>query len=339
MFLIKLKIIEKYIDEGYISKRKHPEEDLYILNYTPKTQYEGFWNEYTLNCRGLIIDSSGLIKARCFKKFFNYEESKSDVLKRLNKNLSFTVQEKLDGSLGILYWIKDKPFIATRGSFESKQAIEATKILQSYNKIYLDKSLTYLFEIIYPENRICVDYGNKRGLFFLSAFEIKSGVETDIETSFPCCKNFILKEDFSYLKELNLPNKEGFVVRFEDGYRFKIKFNDYIRLHNLIFSISSRSIWEYLKSKKEIPLDSIPDEIYKWIDKTRKNLEFEYSNIESESKCFFEKISHLPRKEFASKAKLHPHASVLFKMLDNKSYSDIIWKIIEPEYRTPNEDI
>ena len=331
--------IEELISKGYISRRKHPEEDLFILNYTPKAQYERLWNKHTISCRGLIVNSSNDIIARCFKKFFNYEEVEKEVHQRIQRNFSFEVNEKVDGSLGILYWIKDKPFIATRGSFESKQAKEATEILRSYGNISLDKSLTYLFEIVYPENRICIDYGNKRDLVFLSAFEIKSGQEVQIKTPFPSCEKFNFTESFSFIKNLNLPNKEGFVVRFEDGYRFKIKFDDYIHLHNLIFSISSKSIWQCLKNKKEMPIEYIPDEVYSWVEKNKKSLESEYSKIENESKCMFKKISHLSRKEFANKAIEHPYSSVLFKMLDNKSYEDIIWKIIEPEYRTPNEEI
>jgi RNA ligase len=50
----------------------------------------------------------------------------------------------MDGSLGILYWIKDKPFVATRGSFESDQAVKATKIL---HERYQDAALDRIFPI------------------------------------------------------------------------------------------------------------------------------------------------------------------------------------------------
>jgi RNA ligase len=119
--------LDELIAQGYITKRKHPEEDLFILNYTSKTQYERVWNEFTEQCRGLIVDSSMTIRSRCFRKFFNYDEVSSQVNKRISDGVKFDVFEKMDGSLGILYWIKDKPFIATRGSFESDQAIKATQ--------------------------------------------------------------------------------------------------------------------------------------------------------------------------------------------------------------------
>lgn len=333
-------MIEKYISEGYISKRKHPEHDLYILNYTAKAQYEGFWNEHTEACRGLIVDSFGSIRARCFKKFFNYEEVKSAVSKRLSQGLSFTIQEKLDGSLGILYWIKDKPFIATRGSFDSDQAIVATEILHSRDTSSLDKSITYLFEIIYPENRICVNYGNKKDLIFLSAFETKSGQEVNPLVPFLCAKNYSeLGNDFSSIQKLNWDNKEGFVVKFEDGFRFKIKFEEYKRLHRIVFSISTKSIWESLRTGNEIDINNIPDEVYDWIRKESTNIKDSYLDVERKAQKTFLEIKNLPRKDFANFALKHYYSSILFKMLDKKEYNDIIWKIIEPEFRTPNANI
>lgn len=331
-------MIEKYIEEGYISKRKHPEENLYILNYTPKTQYEGFWNEHTISCRGLIVDSNYNPKARCFKKFFNYEEVRPEVIKR--KNIDFEIHEKIDGSLGILYWAKDRPFIATRGSFDSEQALVANKILESYDTSFLDKSLTYLFEIIYPENRICVDYGFRKDLIFLTAFEIHSGKEVDLnKTPFIHVKKYKFEEEFENIKDFNWPNHEGFVVKFSDGFRFKIKFEEYRRLHQLVFSISTRSIWESLRLNKKIELEKIPDETYNWIKKEESLLQEKYRFIEFEAKQYFSKINHLSRKEFANHALEYRYPSILFKMLDEKPHNDIIWKIIEPEYRTPNEKI
>lgn len=333
-------MINKYIDQGYISKRKHPNENLYILNYTPKTQYEGFWNEYTINCRGLIIDEDGNIKARCFKKFFNYEEVKSEVLDRVQKRTSFQIQEKVDGSLGILYWIKDKPFIATRGSFDSDQAKVATEILHSYDLSNLSNSLTYLFEIIYPENRICVNYGSKKDLVFLSAFEIKTGKEISPSVPFPVAQAYgDLGDSFDFIQKLNWNNKEGFVVRFTDGYRFKIKFEDYKRLHRIIFSISSKSIWQSLRSEKDFSIDEVPDELYSWIKKESEFLKSRYLELEIKAKQAYDGIKNLPRKEFAMVASKYSYSSVLFKMLDKKPYNDIIWKMIEPEYRTPNATI
>lgn len=333
-----LEDLDELVELGYITKRRHPEENLYILNYTPKTQYEGAWGETTSLCRGLIVDVNNSIKARCFRKFFNYEECADSVRERLGRNLNFSVSEKMDGSLGILYWVRGKPFVATRGSFESEQALRATKILERYDQGGLDRDLTYLFEIIYPENRVCVDYGDREELVLLSVFETSSGKEVRPDHPFPAAETHDLGIDFEEMKRLNLHNREGFVVRFEDGYRFKIKFEDYVRLHNVIFSISTKSIWESLRQNRDVPLDLIPDEVYRWVSDVKNDLLLRHQMIEKECLEMFRLIESLSRRDFASKALQYRYSSVLFKMLDGRPYADIIWKILEPEYRTPRHE-
>ncbi len=71
---MKIVIPQALIDGGYISVQKHPEADYYIYNYTQKTMFEGYWNEYTMICRGLILNADNVVIARPFKKFFNWGE-------------------------------------------------------------------------------------------------------------------------------------------------------------------------------------------------------------------------------------------------------------------------
>lgn len=331
--------IGQLVSQGYISKRKHPSEDLFIFNYTPKTQYERFWNEITMSCRGLVLDSSGTIRARCFKKFFNYEEVKSEVDRRLLEGLPFTVADKVDGSLGILYWIGGEPFMATRGSFKSPQALKANEILRSKNLSGLRLDLTYLLEIVYPSNRICVDYGPMEDLVFLSAIHTESGEEVDCEDHpFVRSESILPDGDFLSMKSKNIPNKEGFVVRFEDGFRFKIKFEEYVRLHSLIFSVSSKSLWRLMSSGKNMPIESFPDEIYEWVKREEGRIRDDYDSLLRDASSDFLRIKHLPRREFASAALRYKHSSLLFSMLDKKPYERIAWKMVEPEHRTPFDE-
>lgn len=104
----------------------------------------------TKACRGLIVDAENWIVQRPFEKFFSIEQLEP-----------FDVYDKLDGSLGILYWVGDEPAIATRGSFISDQAKRGTEFLRARKDLNLDRRYTYLFEIIYPENRVVVNYGDQ----------------------------------------------------------------------------------------------------------------------------------------------------------------------------------
>ena len=106
-------IIAKMVMVNY-----HPNGYLRILTYSKECQEEHIWNDTTEKCRGLIVDGDNNILARPFKKFYNYEELIADgfpIDKYLDENMAFDAYDKLDGSLGILYWINDTPYIATRG--------------------------------------------------------------------------------------------------------------------------------------------------------------------------------------------------------------------------------
>lgn len=144
----------------FIRGTPHETEGLTIWNYTAKCQFERAWDEYTRMARGLITDSVGNIIARPFPKFFNYGETEETKTENLPKDIPI-VTVKLDGSLGIQYYLGNKLYIATRGSFTSEQAIWATKWMQErFTQNNFVSGYTYLYEIIYPENKIVVDYGN-----------------------------------------------------------------------------------------------------------------------------------------------------------------------------------
>ena len=144
--------LRKLESEGLITLRPHNDLLLLIANYTPDVQYDRLWDEHPLlkQCRGLIVDEDGAVIARPFPKFFNYEEHlEFDDLEDI-PNEPFEVYEKMDGSLGIVFHYRGKWRVATRGSFHSDQADYAMEnLLPKYDISNLDKSKTYLFEIIY----------------------------------------------------------------------------------------------------------------------------------------------------------------------------------------------
>lgn len=335
------KILQIHIDEGLITEVKHPAADLYIYNYTPKTQYARMWNEVTLLCRGLITDGNGRVIAQPFPKFFNYEEYHGEV-----PNSKYNISEKMDGSLGITYAHKGTVNIATRGSFTSEQAKVGDEMLQEYIKKHgldwYDERYTYLFEIIYPQNRIVVDYKGARRLVLLAVINRNNGTELDpaatgykdVVQTLPAdtpIEDLFIKDE---------PNKEGFVVHWANGLRLKIKFKDYVRLHRLLTQVSSKSIWELLANGQDITevLDNVPDEFYDWVRSIENKLKQGHSGIVVNSTQAYEVVKDMPtRKEVAAKLiEYEPVVrAVVFAMLDGKAYDHIIWKNLKPKYEQP----
>jgi tRNA splicing ligase len=140
---LNIDLLNKYYEDGWLVKRNHPTLPLIVWNYSPKTQYESRWDRVTLMCRGLVTDFQGNIVARTWGKFFNMEEGKH------TPTQDFEVFEKMDGSCIILFYYNDEWIFATRGSFESEQAIKAKELSSKYPLENLDKKKTYIFEIIY----------------------------------------------------------------------------------------------------------------------------------------------------------------------------------------------
>lgn len=328
-------LLKEMISKNYVRVNKHPLHDLYIYNYTAKAQYDSVWNEITLSCRGLILDGNDKVVARPFAKFFNLGEIKDLQL----PNLPFEVFDKLDGSLGILYWINETPFIASRGSFSSEQSDRANEMLhEKYRSAWslLDKNKTYVFEIIYPENRIVVDYGNEEKLVLLAIIDTQSGAEFPLEDiGFPLVEKYDGIQDLDLLKAMNNDNKEGFIIKFSNDFRVKIKFEEYLRLHRIVTQVSSLNIWEYLKTKQSMEeiLERVPDEFFEWVKLTKSELESEFAKIENQCKNEFKVLDSI--KETALYFQTCAHPGVLFSMLHNRDYSPIIWMKIRPKFEKP----
>lgn len=343
--------LDELVEQKYISVQKHPLLPLYIYNYTQKCQFEKFWNPTTLACRGLILDRDGNIIARPFEKFFNYEE----VLDKI-PNEPFIATDKLDGSLGIIFKYQHDVIVATRGSFTSDQAYKAMNILRTkYPHFHslLEEGITVLAEIIYPANRIVCNYGDEEKLVLLTVIDNKTGKEVEYDKLFNYCydmpvvKRYDGLKDFKAIQELNLENKEGFVIRFESGFRMKIKFADYVRLHRIVTGISSRSIWEYLSTGKSLDelIENVPDEFFKFVKDTAQELELEFAKLLTKVEAnYFLILNQLPenctQKDFALAvfATAPELSGLLFMRHKNVDLTTEIWKKIRPKYTQPFKD-
>jgi RNA ligase len=164
------------------------------------------------------------------------------------------------------------------------------------------------------------------------------------EINFPLVKHYDGVNDIKELKARNITNQEGYVLRYDNGFRMKVKFEDYCRLHAIITNVSTKDIWEFLRDGKDINelLDRTPDEFDDWVRKQVQLLRNEYLSLESQADLIFSKIfvEGMTKKDFALKALQEDYSAILFKMFEGKPYDNLIWKMIEPEYSKPffNQD-
>jgi RNA ligase len=345
-----LDLIKEEVAAGNI--RAVTQDNLTLYNYTPQAQWSKHWNEATTMCRGLILDPDGNIVARPFPKFFNWGEI-PEIHHRIND--SVVVGEKVDGSLGILYnHPSGEVRVATRGSFSSEQALWATNWLhKTMPGLVIPPGITPLVEIIYPQNRIVIDYLGLESLIYLTSIDNNSGRDSDsadwwvlsggnmfVHWDYDDLANVVemMDQDGDYM--------EGYVVRFtEDDLRVKFKYADYVRLHRIITGTNAKAIWEHLAlgDPMEHILDNVPDEFFKWASSIIDDLNNAFAHHEGMAMYAFEKaINSLAitdpttrRKQFAERALASGYPGVLFAMYDNKPYQQAIWKLVRPAAERP----
>lgn len=357
--------LEEAVKVGDVTARYHPHLPYTIYNYSPEIQFTNKWTRVTRACRGLILDNGFNVIARPWEKFFN--------LGQVDLPIQFDdpveVMDKADGSLGILYPVHhvdewgnywDTTWaVSTRGSFESEQAIHATKIWdEKYSNLLPEAQYTLLFEIIYPSNRIVLDYGDMDDLVLLGAVANETGyyispvvaknmfrdrnTKQYVVWPGPVVETYDFNSISKALGEMGRKGKEGFVIR-SHNFMVKIKEPDYLEIHRLVTNASPKTVWEKLKEgKTKTQIVSLfPDEFHDYIagmiDPQVLNFQKRYLEIQSgyeEVKRTF--VQRFPttngdgRGMFARYIKDLPDKRYYFLLLDGKSIREVLWSELKP---------
>src|SRR6202795_4064115 len=272
--ILNFDLFKRMLDEGYLRSQVHPlYPELAIFNYTEAAQFDRLWNDATNVCRGLIVrlDGSTLtedaeVVARPFNKFHNLNtEYLPETMEANLPNEAPLVTTKLDGSMGIVYLYGDQYWVATRGSFDSDQARWATAWYRQHAAMFPQgwpADVTPVCEIIYPENRIVVDY-DFAGLVLLSIMDNETGRELARADADVWAKVNGLQIVEKFDKSLaecaaeNTSNEEGYVLTYSNGVKVKVKFAEYVRLHRILTGLNPKTVWEMLSQNQSEAIDKL----------------------------------------------------------------------------------
>lgn len=302
-------------------------DDFILLKYTMELQFYNLWNNFYLECRGLVLDMRNIkVVNSPYKKFFNLNENEYSSLKRIklasNQAEEIIVRDKLDGSMISISNYQGNPFITTTGSFENSQ-IEWTKdfLLKKYpyfaNNIPCD--YTFIFECIYPENKIVVDYGQVNKLILTNIKDNKTGRLL--------CNNLL--EDFANKYQLEIADKEennsletlmflskdvekypsnkkeGWVFRIrtkDEDILFKLKCEDYCKVHKLLSHLTPKNVFNSIIEetlddiKTQLPkhllgvISDISSIIFEYINKVNKEISICESLIKNNNLILTEEL-------------------------------------------------
>lgn len=329
--------LDEYVKMGLLRSQTNAAGTLTIYVYSELTQFDRLWNSVTRQARGLVLDNKSRCIIKCLPKFFNADEPEALLERpRVIDPASLVVQDKLDGSL---IQVANDPehglVITSKGSFNSDQSNWASQIIaEQYpeHHEYFEPGLTYIFELIHPDNRIVIDYGGRRELVLLAVVENETGKERDIYTKRFQPFHRADKVNPDLLKDVDRlaldQLVEGVVANY-GGYRVKIKTAEYIRLHRIVTDFTPKRVWEALSQGDSLEFENMPEEFQKWLDDTTAAFKDEFAQLDKEIQAELERATELSDKELGL-SNGFKHKGMLFMLRNGKDVQPAIWKQIRP---------
>ena len=283
---------EELTKEPYNLKVKH-ENGYIIIKYWLNTDFS---YEICKEARGVIFKSTPdgyVCVCHPFDKFFNYEEVHAD---NIDWNTA-TVYEKVDGSL-IKVWFDETWHVSTNGCVDAFEA-EANETKISFGQLFnkavnfslfdeLDKTHTYMFELVSPQSQLVVEY-SETAAYYIGERDKTTDKElynyTDIMASYGVKKPLVyqlhkLNDVIALVNSFDVSH-EGCVVRDASFKRIKIKGAAYLSVFFMRCqsNVSDKRIIDAIKNETIDDWAAYNPDVAKRYDKmisTLKNLATEY---------------------------------------------------------------
>lgn len=277
--------------------------------------YDSLYKE----CRGVMIDiEKEKLVLVPFRKFFNLNEMEECTTEKVSKRIETAkcveFSNKLDGSMipAGIYPIGGKPEVVAsasncnspESSYQLKNALDYLSKHPDYTRMLYDHpDDTYIFEHIFPQIDPHIVRYEQNGLYLVGIRNKETGKEEPYSEVIRRAEEYGVLTTEVYQITLdnvleNLDAKaaaeaEGFVANI-DGYRVKIKYNDYVAMHRMAFQFGS-----YNGVIKAIADNSLDDALSKIPECYREDVlkrAGEVTDIVDKlSKIVEEYASHLPK--------------------------------------------
>jgi hypothetical protein len=318
----------------------------WVLNYLPWAEK---FADITRLCRALVWDPREQHPlARGFDRFFNWGEDPECYSRDFSEA---TVYEKVDGSLILVWW---NPYTghwqaSTRSVHDASGATPMDRtfmdVIHEAIGCSLDElmagrntTFTWIFELVSPETRIVTEY-SEPALYLLCVRNTQTGEEfCDLESlaallpadiRVPKTYKVGSKEDIDQMLA-DLPEREeGYVCRWSDGYRLKIKNPAYLALWHTWGNgnLSPKRIMRLIQSGEVDEFLSYFPDTRAWIEPYRVVLE----EIRIESLLLSEDLVDLvDRKDLAATLKGNCLSALVFAYRDGRTFDEFVSKATVP---------
>lgn len=284
-----------------------------------------FWDKYDgfyLECRSVVIDiKENRLVVTPFKKFRNLNECEETSIENISKRIKdakcVEFSDKLDGSMQAVRYYNDSIVMCgstslnPEFSWRLKDGYHMLFDRAGYIDLIMDNPLlTFIFEYISMKDAHVVVYSkDQEGLYLIGIRNSVTGEEYSYKevNSFankygiPTTRVFdkTLDDVIKELDDKKSNEAEGFVVNI-DGYKVKIKYNDYVSMHRILSEISSINL--VIKNIADGTFDDMISKVPKaYKDRVMQtaNIVFRYiHNTELKIKEYFDKAPKDDKKEF-----------------------------------------
>lgn len=328
-------VLKDYEARGLISIV--PMGDVSIYNYTTQTQYSHAWDDVTRLCRGLVLNTvTGEVVALPFQKFMNYGEEEVELPSGIP-----VATVKHDGSLGICFRHPETGEIlwTTRGSFYSTQAAVANRLWQErYAHVEIPTEFTVMAEIISPETRVVVDYGDREDLILLGIRNRFTGEDLPYEQVADWAARWGMPVTERVDGDLHAlvqraqgmsSDEEGFVLRWPNGYRVKVKSQEYCFVARVLSRFTPRTVGDIWYHEQAALMQRLPEPHQAEYLKALRDLDAEFSAWLFEFEAFSRPFLGMSAREAAAEVgKIKPWGSMVLGLLNGKNldYRKLFYK-------------
>lgn len=284
-----------------------------------------FWDKYDgfyLECRSVVIDiKRNSLVITPFKKFRNLNECEETNIENISNRIKnakcVEFSDKLDGSMQAATFYNGQIIMCgstslnPESSWRLKDGYKMLFNKEGYIELIKDyPNFTFIFEYISMKDAHIVVYTKEQeGLYLIGIRDSLSGKEFSYKKVNMLATLYNIPSTTVFNKTLDevmndLDNKksneaEGFVINI-DGYKVKIKYNDYVNMHRVFSEISSVNL--VIKNIADGTFDDMISKIptaYKDRVLNIANIVFKYiHDIEIEIENYFNKAPKDDKKEF-----------------------------------------
>ena len=325
------------VSRAIVSRRHGLHPNLVLFKYSMIDSPMG--DAIVRECRGVILDETDNwnVVSRAFDKFFNHGEGHAAPIDWTTAR----VQEKLDGSLVVVYSYRGDWHAATSGTPDASGDVNGKGTFAKYfwgifesmggrlpdPSIFHEsfKGLCFIFELMGPDNRIVVVHPEPT-LRLLGARDSISGEQFFPENfssmvNIPAVRSCPLQsfEDIAASFEHMSPlQQEGYVVVDGSFNRVKVKHPGYLALHHAKDGMTSKTILEIARSGETSEVVTAFPEFAPLLEKAKTQIDDLVARINAN----FAALKDIPEQKAFAQAALKTGVSpALFALRSKKAPS------------------